>query len=104
MINWKIDWKIDLETDRGAIGLVGRERIRQVAEEGRVPSQDVGRSHELAAAAGCYLLFTDAYPNPGEPPPQWPWDAEWWKPQDWERDWVRGGALALAAIDAGRAG
>lgn len=81
-------------------GEILTERRRQIDEEGRAPEDDVGRASDLAAAAGCYALFADAWPNEGYPPPEWPWDPEWWKPRDWRRDLTRAGALIAASIEA----
>ncbi len=83
------------------LAVVARERLQQITREGFTPVRDVGRASELAAAAGCYLLYADAYPNPGQPPEAWPWEARWWKPKNWRRDFTRAGALVLAAIEAG---
>lgn len=77
-----------------------QERRRQVEKEGYDPSHD--DDHEsgvLAAAAGCYLLYSDAYPNAGEPPHAWPWEDHWWKPKDFRRDLERAGALILAELE-----
>jgi hypothetical protein len=77
-----------------------KERQRQVSVEGFDAAHDAEHSSTaLVKAAVCYLLYADAYPNAGDPPPLWPWDDEFWKPTDWRRDWVRGTALAIAAID-----
>lgn len=77
------------------------ERARQISAEGWTPEHDAGHgAAQLAAAAGCYALFTDSYPNAGEPPRPWPWEDEAWKPKDFRRDLVRSAALALAAIEA----
>lgn len=75
------------------------ERRRQVAAEGWTPEHD--DSHEssaLAAAAGCYAMYTLAYPA-GDPPPDWPWDKSWWKPGDERRNRVKAAALLLAEIE-----
>jgi hypothetical protein len=78
------------------------ERRRQIEAEGYDEAHDAGHpASELAAAAGCYLLFADAWPREGDPPPQWPWEDAAWKPRNWRRDFVRGAALAIAAIEAG---
>lgn len=76
------------------------ERRRQGDAEGYTHGSDDGyNSPVLAKAAGCYILFADAYPNAGEPPPQWPWCPTYWKPKDFRRDLVRGAALVLAEIE-----
>jgi hypothetical protein len=76
------------------------ERMRQVIGEGFGPEHDdAQKGGSLAAAAGCYALFTDAYPNIEEPPPAWPWGAKWWKPFEYRRDLVRAAALIIAEIE-----
>jgi hypothetical protein len=76
------------------------ERDRQVEKEGWSQEHDDEHTRrELSTAAGCYLLYTESYPEEGHPPPEWPWDPEWWKPRDFRRDLVRAGALVLAEID-----
>ena len=86
--------------DSAAVRSVLVERQRQISVEGYDHSHDDQHAvAHLAAAAGCYALFADSYPNTGEPPPQWPWEAAAWKPKDFRRDLVRAAALALAAID-----
>jgi hypothetical protein len=40
------------------------------------------------------------FTNPETPPPNWPWDAKWWKPSvDHVRNLVKAGALIAAEID-----
>lgn len=76
------------------------ERQRQVEEERWAPAHDdkhIGGT--LATAAACYALYSDAYPNKGEPPPEWPWHRTWWKPSHYRRDLVKAGALILAEIE-----
>lgn len=76
------------------------ERHRQKARKGFDAEHDSQyRNSELAKAAGCYLLYADAYPNAGQPPPLWPWEPQFWKPEDWRRDLVRAAALTIAEID-----
>ncbi|WP_240049387.1 hypothetical protein [Burkholderia thailandensis] len=85
------------------------ERRRQIEREGWTPARDDQyRDHELSCAAGCYAMYTLAYPA-GDPPPAWPWAADWWKPTTHRRNLVKAGALILAEIeridrDAARAG
>ncbi|WP_230958690.1 hypothetical protein [Burkholderia stagnalis] len=75
------------------------ERRRQVGQEGWTPAHDDKyRDHELSCAAGCYAMHTLAYPA-GDPPPAWPWAAEWWKPTTHRRNLVKAGALIQAAIE-----
>lgn len=76
------------------------ERERQRSVEGWTDAHDDAyRGPHLAVAAGCYALFSDSYPNAGEPPPIWPWAPEWWKPSNYRRDLVKAGALILAEIE-----
>lgn len=77
------------------------ERQRQITVEGWTADHDDSEHGPaaLARAAGCYVLYADAYPNVGEPPPMWPWEPKWWKPKDYRRDLVRAGALIIAAIE-----
>lgn len=76
------------------------ERNRQITAEGWTPEHD--DKHDmgsLATAAGCYAMYTLAYPA-GDPHPNWPWDKAWWKPsQDNRRNLVKAGALILAEIE-----
>lgn len=75
------------------------ERRRQVEREGWTPAHDDQyRDHELSCAAGCYAMHTLAYPA-GDPPPAWPWAADWWKPTTHRRNLVKAGALIQAAIE-----
>ncbi|WP_244139191.1 hypothetical protein [Burkholderia sp. BCC1630] len=75
------------------------ERRRQVDQEGWTPAHDdKSRDHELSCAAGCYAMYTLAYPA-GDPPPAWPWAADWWKPTTHRRNLVKAGALIQAAIE-----
>ncbi|WP_253191753.1 hypothetical protein [Burkholderia cenocepacia] len=75
------------------------ERRRQVEQEDWTPAHDDQyRDHELSCAAGCYAMYTLAYPA-GDPPPAWPWAADWWKPTTHRRNLVKAGALIQAAIE-----
>ena len=80
------------------------ERNRQMDVEGwSLGHDDTHANGELACAAGCYALHA-GMPEPGQVPsgiaPQdWPWSAEWWKPQDRRRDLVRAAALIVAEIE-----
>lgn len=85
--------------EAGAWAEVMAERRRQVEVKGFTAEHDDKHSGGIAAAAGCYALHSDAYPNAGQPPPAWPWEAEWWKPKDYRRDMVRAAALLLAEIE-----
>lgn len=75
------------------------ERRRQVDQESWTPAHDDKcRDHEMSCAAGCYAMYTLAYPA-GDPPPAWPWAADWWKPTTHRRNLVKAGALIQAAIE-----
>jgi hypothetical protein len=78
---------------------ISAERERQSLVEGFTDEHDDAQGTRLAIAAACYVLWSDAYPNQGEPPPFWPWDAAWWRPKDYRRDLVRAGALIVAEIE-----
>lgn len=76
------------------------ERRRQVEGEGWTPERDDQYVHgDMASAAGCYAMFTQAYPK-GDPHHSWPWDKAWWKPsKDARRNRVKACALLLAEIE-----
>lgn len=76
------------------------ERKRQVESEGWTPEKDDQySSHVLSVAAGCYAMYTLAYPA-GDPPQGWPFDPWWWKPSDdTRRNYVKAAALLLAEIE-----
>lgn len=84
------------ESIRGVV----EERIRQVLGEGRSgDNDDLYDLGQLASAAGCYAMHTLAYPA-GDPPPNWPWQAQYWKPSaDRRRNLQKAGALILAELD-----
>lgn len=77
---------------------ISAERRRQVEQEGFDAAHDTQHSpHELKRAAMCYTVAE----GPNDPmPPEWPWEARWWKPKDKVRNLKRAGALYLAAADA----
>lgn len=71
------------------------ERFRQIDQEGWSTDHDDKHNRgELAQAGASYLLHagTESVTVPHE----WPWTAEWWKPNGYRRDLVRGIALAIA--------
>ena len=84
--------------------LIYRERNRQLREEGWTAEHDDEHNQgELALAAACYALAElhrekEMY---GDPPPEWPWEATWWRPtpHDRIRELVKAGALIAAEID-----
>lgn len=87
-------------TPAPAIQSIEAERLRRIEEEGFTAEHDDALAPgSLAAAAGCYLLFTDAFPNEGDPPPLWPWEAKWWKPKSYHRNLERAGAMTAAEIE-----
>jgi hypothetical protein len=74
------------------------ERRRQVEAEGWRPDQDDDyEDGQLSMAAACYATQGNT-PNYG-PPPDWPWNKEWWKPTDDRRNLVKAAALILADIE-----
>ncbi|MGN3704502.1 hypothetical protein [Achromobacter xylosoxidans] len=76
------------------------ERQRQISAEGWTPDHDDQyQTGQLASAAGCYAMFTQAYPA-GDPVSYWPWSEAWWKPSaEPRRNLVKAGALILAEIE-----
>ena len=80
--------------------LIAAERQRQIVQEGFNAEHDSQHSGaDLLAAAKCYAEKNPAMHNDANFPLEWPWDYDWWKPGTRERDLVRAGALALAAVD-----
>lgn len=92
------------------------ERERQVTAEGWTPEHDASHSGgELALAGVLYALHAMTRRSPGSEPLEiqsltepdkprlwtWPWDPEWWKPKDRDRDLIRAGALIAAELDRG---
>lgn len=87
------------QTTKAVIDVLA-ERVRQIDNEGwTLGHDDHHGGGVMAAAAGCYALFSDSYPNAGQPPPMWPWEPKWWKPKDYRRDLVRAAALLMAEIE-----
>lgn len=93
----------------GAFAVIA-ERRRQIDQEGwsRAHDDDLGIG-ELAMAGATYAehaaigvqlsSIQRAFDHDDLPPASWPWDRNWWKPQDFRRDMVRAAALILAEID-----
>jgi hypothetical protein len=80
------------------IDLIQDERQRQILVEGFTPEHDEEHDPgDLSSAGECYL--TAAGPDAPLLLHLWPWAPEWWKPKDIQRNWVRAGALFLAAAD-----
>lgn len=91
---------VAIPAEASAAAAVLAECARHVNEEGWTQEHDDEHpAGEMSAAAGCYLLFADSHPNRGEPPAQWPWAPEWWKPKDFRSDHVRAISLAVKEIE-----
>ncbi len=74
------------------------ERRRQIEAEGWTPEHDdTHATGELARAGGAYARKAGTMMS--VPPNEWPWAADWWKPQGFRRDLVRAGALIVAEIE-----
>lgn len=72
------------------------ERYRQEDQEGWSKEHDDAHDRgDLARAGATYARFAGTQLRVN-PPNEWPWEREWWKPQDFRRDLVRGGALIIA--------
>lgn len=77
------------------------ERQRQQSVEGWTPEHDDQyEDGELVDAAACYAQDSSLWDCVGEPPCDWPWPDEWWKPSnDMRRNLIKAGALILAEIE-----
>lgn len=77
------------------------ERRRQITAEGWTPEHDDQyEDGELIDAAMCYAQDSSLWDCVGEPPSDWPWADEWWKPsKNMRRNLVKAGALILAEIE-----
>lgn len=77
------------------------ERQRQKTVEGWTPEHDDQyEDGELIDAAACYAQDSSLWDCVGEPPSDWPWSDEWWKPsKNMRRNLVKAGALILAEIE-----
>lgn len=100
---------VDLFEPSGTLKSRGStERGRQIEEEGYEPIRDVGRSGELALAAGCYATAAKMLAEGDSiamleqfPPEGWPWEERFWKPvANVKRMREKAYALLLAAQDA----
>ena len=90
---------------------IGRERLRQVAEEGHSAEHDDARNcrGDLADAAACYaavnsdvgIWYEDAAPDSGVFRPLWPWADEWNKKRAHGRkkQLIIAGALIIAELE-----
>lgn len=91
------------------VDLIAEERIRQMTLEGWTPQHDDQHwEGTMTAAACCYATLawrqvdgTIRISVDGMPPPSgWPWEAEWWKPNDDPvRNLAKAGALIAAELD-----
>lgn len=89
----------DVQAADGA-ELIAQERKRQISKEGYSPEHDDGhKDGELARAAACYAIEDLVIDDDSYFWEWWPWDEEWWKPQDRLSNLVRAGALIAAEID-----
>lgn len=82
--------------------LIRDERFRQVVDESWSSQHDDHHTGgELELAAECYLRFGNDERFPALlPPPEWPWEPKWWKPDILHtRNLVKAGALIAAEID-----
>ena len=85
--------KIDPESV-GALAEIATERLRQIENEGWLPSHDDKyTTGTLAKAGGAYALNLSP-----EPPSYWPWDVYWWKPKTLQRNCIKAAALLIAEI------
>lgn len=87
------------------IELITAERERQITSEGWTPAHDDTHVEgEMIEGARAYLSAAHLAENGrrwfGEPPPTWPWNQSWWKPNaDPTVNLVKAGALIAAEID-----
>lgn len=80
----------------GMLAVIAECRRQREIEKFDEAHDDANMAFELARAGACYAMA------PGQPrlhPRIWPWDAEWWKPQDVRRDLERAAALIIAELD-----
>lgn len=87
------------------------ERTRQVTGEGfTAGGDDQYDPGTLASAGTCYGMYAADMLHPmsqgdgfvaleGQPPLNWPWDANWWKPKDPRDAMVKAAALLIAEIE-----
>lgn len=77
---------------------IALERKRQVLIEGYDASHDAEHTpRQLCAAAVAYCLA--CLGRPGEARDVWPWESESFKPDGFERNMEKAGALIAAALD-----
>ena len=76
---------------------IRKERVRQIIREGYDSEHDDKHDPKmLLLAAISYLLHAVDNEHPED---YWPFEAEYFKPKDFQRDAERAGALIAAAID-----
>ena len=85
------------------VELIADERKRQIEVEGWTSKHDDQHCDDTLVVAGiCYAAHVANSlrgATPDKLPPQWPWEARWWKPEDNVRTLVKAGALIAAQID-----
>lgn len=75
------------------------ERRRQMEKLGFTHEQDDGYVYaELPRAAICYIRTAMGHPNI-DPPMEWPWSLQHWKPRSPREDLVRAIALLIAEVE-----
>lgn len=93
------DWAMLTVNAQGA-NEIGRERFRQINEEGYdLNHDDDYKSNELINAATSYLLACDGHVKFREAEENWPWVAELFKPKDTWSNLIKAGALIAAELD-----
>lgn len=82
---------------------IADERARQISVEGWSPLHDQQylRGQLVDASLSyIYAAINVGHPAMQNPPIEWPWDSEWWKPSDDPiRNLEKAGALIAAEID-----
>lgn len=89
------------ELEESGIGLIAKERERQINKLGYTADHDRQYIyHELAMAAICYAIPED-YRDPKLISDIWPWDSEFWKPDpdNRKREIIKACALLMAEYD-----
>jgi hypothetical protein len=84
------------------------ERNHQINDLGfDADHDDTHQPNELPQASAAYMMHAVAQLHPmdgkgydTDPPPWWPWEVNFWKPQHVRENLVRSVALGLAAIEA----
>lgn len=83
---------------------IAAERKRQIESEGEAHDDNEGAG-TLCLAGACYAMHSALQLSPGDAarddaaPTPWPWEDEWWKPEDPRRNLVRAAALIVAEIE-----